>query len=186
MREDNMQQPNDMVVPSQEQQVQFIITVKNKFKRGDERSVRIRPSNFEGDGYYANDWKEKPDPHEYDLSTMDYLVIEPDDKIGKRDVYIELPYVADFEFYQGSGEEKQPVCIKEIKRDTNPLKSENQKDIEDARTVIVISPDQIAWKLKIWVPKDKNELYCPQNLLTKYLEMSNGTRDSVSVGSNGP
>jgi hypothetical protein len=200
MREEQKKKPE--ATNEQHQSGKFQIKVKNKFNR-EQRSIRIRPSYVSEDKADVLDAKKKPHPHtqtseiwpprkKYDLSTMDYLIIELIEGNGdfKENVYIELPYVADYEFFWelelSDGEEvvKKRVDrpITAIKRNTS---SDPIKQTENAKTVIVTPPDQAAWKLKIQSPRNSKEHYQAKNLLTKHLEMENGEPDDVSVGENG-
>lgn len=124
--------------------------------------------------------------------TEDFLIVEFDEAVVDfseitRDIYIELPFVADYTlFFEISDKGKikgvdRPITY--ITRNT----AENQKiPTEKGKTVVRIPGDQIAWKLKISSPKNWKEHMQTKNLLIEYCHNSGGTGDSASVGDNGP
>jgi hypothetical protein len=195
--------PKDKETKKQKpQEGKFQIKVKNKFDSPTEaRSIRIRHSSEQAfkvlppkkrkctdpERYATEDWPKE----EYELTRDEYLIIELDDEMGNftNDVYIELPYIADYELYwevkKDDKEKKLSRPITKIMRDTGEPKKGKQKLLDKAKTVIVIPADQTAWKLEIKSPQNMQEHHIPKTLLNENLQQSNGTSDDVSVGDNG-
>ncbi len=180
----------------------FQIKVENKFDYPTEvRSIRIRHSPAEGYVVLPAKKRKCDDPPmrstedwpklEYELTPdpEDSLIIELDDEAGvfTNDVYIELPFIADYELYwEIKKDDKEKMLarpITKIIRDTGKPKTGKPK--RESKTVIVIPADQSAWKLKINSPQNMLEHLATKNLVIEYLEKSNGQPDSVSVGDNG-
>jgi hypothetical protein len=180
----------------------FQFKVENKFDM-ELRSIRIRPSYGPEDSYHLLKAKKKPKDHpqqgseewppryDYALSADQSIIIELDEENVNYDraVCIELPWVADYDFHWElkEGEQVTKPIIKVI-RDTSPPDEEKQKQIDEARTIIIIPPNQTAWKLEIKSPQNLKEHYHPKDLLEgyKYLENNGGPPDGASVGDNGP
>lgn len=134
----------------------------------------------------------------YDLSHGDYLVIElgkeeVEFRKSKKDVYIGLPFLADYEFFwevETGGEKKQvarPISF--LRRDTHTKKEEEeekkQKQTKKGRTVLKIPADQRAWRLKILRPGNLDRYYREEKIISEDLQMESGDHDDVTVGDNG-
>ena len=168
---------------------EFPIKVTNKFD-DDKRCIVVchREREKQEETCYTicyTDPKQTPQEKLFTLTPDDVLIIELDDETGDftRDVYIELPYVADFELFWKVGGKRVDRPITRIVRDTNPKRN---KRLDDGRTIVVIPRDQRAWKLKIRCPKNVAEYYQTRDLLDGFLENQGGTPDNVSIGDNGP
>jgi hypothetical protein len=187
----------------------FMIKVKNKFDE-DKRNIRVchmvngKPESCDTLYYLKGEEQQRqeqsPPLHEkiYFLGPRDSLVVEikmviVDDEVYdqfKKDVYIEVPFVADYKLFWEieQGKERRLVDrpIKHILRDTSPPRHGERKPVEDAKTIIVIPRDQNAFKLEIKSPRNLWEHYHPAYLLADYLNNTGGTPDNVSIGDNGP
>lgn len=184
MREDNVTQQG--TTSDVKQIPTFEINVRNKFNE-DKRNILVCHKDGKNETCYTVKYTEspvqKPQEQKFKLTPGDSLIIE----LGKEhndfkwDVHVELPYVADYELYWEVGDSRVDRPVNRIIRDT---KRKNNKQIDDARTVVVIPRDQGAWKLKIMSPGNLKEHYLPKNLLEKHLQMVTGESDDVSIGDN--
>ena len=119
------------------------------------------------------------------------LIVLKEEEVGfkkiKKDMYIELPFIADytlfFEIKDNKKRKKVSRPITYITRNTTP----NSKiPTKEGKTVIRIPGDQRAWKLEIKSPRNMKEHCQLKNVLAKHLQPTNGESDDASVGDNGP
>jgi hypothetical protein len=186
----------------------FEIKVVNKFDE-DKRNIRVfhkkNDQVIEDEVVYhkvqprqqQQQQEDEARPHERPFflaleDSRDFLIIElgeEEDNFKKftKDVYIELPFIADYRFCwklgEGEGGKQVDRPITSITRYTA---LQEQDQTETGKTTIRIPGDQRAWKLEIMSPGNFPEHYSAISLNTNSLEMQGGGADNVSIGDNGP
>lgn len=204
MREDNKQQSAETDAQKQHQHDTFLIRVRNKFDVDPRRIKVIHKDKDKKDKKKDTLFhivknqpvqQGKKNAEKYELLPKEFLVIEPaeeerDFREFEHDVYIGLPFIADYEFsWEKKEKHGEEVIKKQVDRPMTSLRKDTRPDSEQqtemGRAVIRIPGDQRAWKLEIRIPGNLAEIYHTENLNTENLAMHQGDPDDVTVSDNG-